>query len=87
LQGGVLRIYRLHEGVYRQTTEGWLPMAGIGVTLWPGGYEGLMQTWLRWCTQDGTIIPTGAERAEQEHQRAERLAAQLRTLGVAPQDA
>ena len=29
LQGGVLRIYRLQEGVSRQTTEGWLPMAEI----------------------------------------------------------
>ena len=101
LQGGVLRLYRLQEGVYRQTTEGWLPMAGIGLTLWQGVYEGLTQTWLRWCGQDGTVIPTGAERAEQEHQRAEqerqraeqehqraeRLAAQLRTLGIEPQDA
>ena len=34
LQGGVLRICRLQEGVSRQTTEGWLPMAEIGITLW-----------------------------------------------------
>jgi hypothetical protein len=59
-------------------------MAGIGVTLWQGVYEGLTQTWLRWCGQDGTVIPTGAERAEQERQRAERLAAQQLPPGLVP---
>jgi hypothetical protein len=78
LAGGVLRVYRLHEGVYRLSEEQWLPMVGLGLTLWQGVYEGLAQTWLRWCDQDGNVIPTGAERAaaavqqvEQERQRAE----------------
>ena len=108
LDGGVLRVYRLYEGVYRLADEGWLSMVGLGLTLWQGAYEELTQTWLRWCDQDGNVIPTGAERATQEHQRsveaeqraaaatqqveqerqrAERLAAQLRALGINPQDA
>ncbi|MEH2340058.1 hypothetical protein [Nostoc sp.] len=47
---------------------------------------------MRWCDAEGNVIPTGAERAEQEReaketalQRAERLAAQLRALGVEPE--
>ena len=108
LNGGVLRVYRLHEGVYRLADNGWLPVVGLGLTLWQGAYEELTQTWLRWCDQEGNVIPTGAERAahehqrsveaeqravaaaqqvEQERQRAERLAAQLRVLGIDPQDA
>jgi Uma2 family endonuclease len=90
----VLRIYRLREGEYRQTPEGWFPRVGLGVTLWQGVYEDMAQTWLRWCDRDGNVILTGAERAEQEHQRAEqehqraeRLAAQLRALGIEPQNA
>jgi hypothetical protein len=83
----LLWIYRLHEGEYRQTPEGWFPLAELGVTLWQGVYEGMAQTWLRWCDRDGNVILTGAERAEQERQRAERLAGQLRALGIEPQSA
>jgi hypothetical protein len=39
--------------------------------LWQGVYEGLLQTWLRWCDRDGVVIPTGAERAAHECQRSE----------------
>jgi hypothetical protein len=44
---------------------------GLGLTLWQGVYEGRADLWLRWCDQDGIVIPTGAERAEQERTRAE----------------
>lgn len=40
----------------------------------------------KYCDQEGRVIPTGRERAEQEHQRAERLAAQLRALGIEPDE-
>ncbi len=46
---------------------------------------------LRWCYQDGTVLLTGDERAEQERQRAEQaeqrtqlLADRLRAMGVDP---
>jgi hypothetical protein len=48
-------------------------------------------TWLRWVNADGNLIPTAAELLEIERQRAneaearaDRLAAQLRELGVDP---
>ncbi len=100
LKGQLLRIYGLSLGVYEELATHWLPDVGLGLMLWEGAYEGAHDTWLRWCDQDGQVIPTGGEyaeqerqraeqerqRAEQERQRAERLIAQLRALGVEPQD-
>ena len=53
----------------------WLPGVELGLRLWAGRYEDHENTWLRWTDATGTPIPTGAERAE-------RLAEQLRRLGV-----
>jgi hypothetical protein len=73
---------------------------GLGLKLWSGKFEEEhTRLWLRWCDIYGEVIPTGAEateferqRAEQERQRAEqsdqlarRLAAQLRSLGIDPE--
>lgn len=74
LEGPVLQIYQLQGIVYVPTTETWLEQVGLGLTLWQGVFEGKANTWLRWCDREGNIILSGAERAEQEHQRAERLA-------------
>jgi hypothetical protein len=41
---------------------------------------------LRWCDAEGNPIATGAEGAEQERQRAERLAQRLRALGIDPNE-
>lgn len=74
----------------------WFPKVGLGVTLWEGVYEDRRDCWLRWVDAQGRLIPTGAERAEQERtiaqqerqrteqerQRADRLAAKLRELGI-----
>ncbi|MEB3288654.1 MAG: Uma2 family endonuclease [Leptolyngbya sp.] len=93
-----LWVFGLHEGQYAPLAEPWLEQVGLGLTLWEGSFEGLTTTWLRWCDQDGTLLPTGAERAEQERQQAEkarlraeqaeakaaRLAARLRELGLDP---
>jgi hypothetical protein len=88
-----LRLYALHAGRYAAVYERWLPEIGLGLTLWRGAFEGLDGRWLRWCDQYGEVIPTGAERAEQERARAEqeraradRLADRLRALGVDPED-
>ncbi|MCX7853142.1 MAG: hypothetical protein N2383_10195 [Caldilineales bacterium] len=43
---------------------------------------GRSDRWLRWRTSEGTPIPTGAEQAEEERRRAERLAVRLRSLGI-----
>ncbi|MBE9201639.1 MULTISPECIES: Uma2 family endonuclease [unclassified Nodularia (in: cyanobacteria)] len=66
-----LRIYELRGRRYFETSETWLEQVGLGLILWSGAFEGRQDNWLRWCYQDGTILPTGDERAEQEKQRAE----------------
>ena len=87
----MLRCYELRGRTYAPCTGGWLGDIGLGVRLWEGEYEGVKAIWLRWCDQEGNIIPTGAElaeaerqRAEAERARAERLAARLRALGIDP---
>jgi hypothetical protein len=74
----------------------WLKEAELGLGLWQGGYQGVERLWLRWYDRDGVWLPTptdlAAQQAAQEKQRAElasqrveRLAAQLRALGVEPE--
>ncbi|MCC5625225.1 Uma2 family endonuclease [Nostoc sp. CHAB 5715] len=67
----VLRVYELRGRRYFETSENWLEQVGLGVTLWEGKFEERQDTWLRWCYQDGNLLSTGDERAEQERQRAE----------------
>ncbi|MFM7218626.1 MAG: Uma2 family endonuclease [Nodosilinea sp.] len=66
----------------------WLKEAELGLGLWQGFYQGMERQWLRWYDRDGQwlLTPTelASQRADQETQRAERLAAQLRALGVEP---
>lgn len=65
----LLRIYEIRGRRYSETTN-WLEQVGLGLTLWEGEFEGRQDVWLRWCYQDGSIIPTGDERAAQAEQRA-----------------
>jgi hypothetical protein len=93
LGSGILRMYMLRGTAYvGMIDEYWLPGVDLGLRLWHGPYEGMNNVWLRWCDREGTLILTGAERAEQERQlaeqerlRAERLSAQLRALGIEPE--
>ncbi|OUL17515.1 Uma2 family endonuclease [Nostoc sp. 106C] len=94
----ILRVYELRGRRYFETSETWLEQVGLGVTLWEGEFEGRQDMWLRWCYQDGTVLATGDERAEQERQRAEQekqraeqaeqraqlLAERLRSMGIDP---
>jgi len=93
-----LRIYELHAGQYFPRSDFRLPHVNLALTLWEGVFEDKFDRWLRWCETDGNLLPTGAElaeqehqraeqehqRAEQEHQRAEKYAAHLRALGIDP---
>jgi hypothetical protein len=95
-----LHIFERRGSGYVPFDQQWLPLLGLGLTLWEGVYEGLAAVWLRWCDEQGDLIMTGYEaslkaqqqaeaerqRAEAERQRAEKLAAQLRALGVEPDD-
>ncbi|NCJ08423.1 Uma2 family endonuclease [Synechococcales cyanobacterium C] len=79
MDGALLGVWALREGRYQPLPSPfWLSSVGLGLTLWEGKFEGVNGQWLRWCSQDGQVIPTGAEgrdlenqRAETEHQRAE----------------
>ncbi len=79
----------------------WLAEVGLGLTLWEGCFEeDISRLWLRWCDLEGNVLLTGAEgmelerqradveksRADVEKSRADRLAAQLRALGIDPED-
>jgi len=85
-----LHIFTMKDGLY-QESEPWFPLLELGVKLWKGEYEGMTETWLRWCDHHGNLLATGQERAQQEQQRAdqqqrraEALAAKLREMGVDP---
>lgn len=98
LDNTVLHVFGLNQGEYEQLDPLWLEHVGLGLTLWEGTFEGLTATWLRWCDRDGQLLPTGAERANQAEAkanqaeaeataaaaRADKLAEQLRALGVDP---
>jgi hypothetical protein len=58
---GVFRAYALEPRRYVPIEPNWLPEIGLGLTLWPGAFEGHERTWLRWCDRAGRVIPPGAE--------------------------
>ena len=70
------------------------PLEPLGVELgiWQDVYQNQEWPWLRWWDAQGNLLLTAEERLEQERQekelaqqRAERLAEQLRALGVEPE--
>ncbi|QYX29786.1 Uma2 family endonuclease [Sphaerospermopsis torques-reginae] len=61
-----LHIYQLVGRHYAKTSETWLSDINLGVTFWEGEFEGRHDIWLRWCDQQGMVIPTGDERAARE---------------------
>ncbi len=92
MNGVMLRIYTLTAGKYVELPEPfWLETVGLGLTLWSGTFEDQPAIWLRWCDKQGQVIPTGVElsilerqKAENERQRATRLAEKLREMGIDP---
>jgi Uma2 family endonuclease len=75
----------------------WLEEVQLGLGLWQGEYQGIERLWLRWYDAAGDWIPTARirerrekelaqQQAVQERERAERLAARLREMGVEPED-
>ncbi len=61
----------------------WMTGLELGLGLWQGSYQQIERLWLRWYDASGNWLPTPLER---ESQRANRLATQLRELGVNPDD-
>ncbi|MFM7424005.1 MAG: Uma2 family endonuclease [Elainella sp.] len=62
----------------------WLAEIQMGLGLWQGSYRETTGLWLRWYDAQGNWLPSPSEQLQQERQRAERLAAQLRNLGIEP---
>lgn len=60
-----LYVFELKSDAYEERSDHWMPAIGLGVTIWSGEYENLPGRWLRWCDIDGTLLPTGAEAAQQ----------------------
>ena len=75
------------------------PVEGLGeLGIWQGHYQNMTLPWLRWWDVGGNLLPTGHElaeieaelvntaneRADREAERAEKLAAKLRALGIDP---
>jgi len=72
-----------YEAIALTDSRFWLDEVGLGLGLWQGVYQGAAGLWLRWYDQSGWL-PTLAEKAETERQRADRLAAYLRSQGYDP---
>ena len=90
-------LFRLVKGRYEpqvpdENSRFWIPEMNIFLGTWDGQRSHLSTTWLRWWDSAGNLLLWGRERieqekqrADQERQRAERLASQLRALGVEPE--
>lgn len=95
---GRVEVYQLVGGRYQPVPandRGHYEITPMEVELgiWPGRYQDVELPWLRWWDAQGNVLLTGEERAEQERQEKERalqlaarLAAQLRALGVEPEE-
>lgn len=86
---GLVDVYTLSEGRYQPVAPNErkhfpIPRLGIELGIWRGKYKNMHLPWLRVWDAQGNLLPTPEERATQEAQRAERLAAKLRELGIDP---
>ncbi len=75
--------FQLVTGEYQEleaNEKGWLWSQQLGL------YLGIYQSQLRFFTPEGELVLTPEETAQEERQRAERLAQRLRDLGIDPSD-
>ena len=85
VQSKPLVVYELVVGEYLPRPDYQLAKLELSLRLWDGVFENGEAVWLRWADSAGNLIPTGAELAERERERADRLAAKLRELGIDPE--
>jgi Uma2 family endonuclease len=93
---GELAGFVMRNGVYEPIPpdeQGRLSSERLGLllTLWTGEHRRVTESWVRWAFPDGTLVPTGGERAEEAERhaaevqrRAERLGAKLQAMGIDP---
>jgi Uma2 family endonuclease len=87
---GTLEVYQLNDsGQYKlqqsDNNRYWIAQMNLFLGVWQGTRENRTGYWLRWWDEQGNLLLWGSEKAEQERQRAERLAAQLRAAGIEPE--
>lgn len=87
---GRVEVYALEAGNYQLQTPNaaghyWIPGLNLFIGVWEGTHEGRTGYWLRWWNAQGELLLWSEERAEQERQRAERLAERLRQLEIDPE--
>ena len=86
---GELEVHQLVAGKYQQMAaneHGHYVIGPLGTALgpWRGRYQNTEMTWLRWYDEQGKLLLIGREGMEREQAKVEKLMAQLRALGVAP---
>ena len=93
-----VEMYHLEDNRYQRMSvneRGRYPIPQLGVELgiWQGEYDEMNLPWLRWWDSEGNLLLIGEERAreerlraEEEKQRADRLAAKLREMGINPDE-
>jgi Uma2 family endonuclease len=83
-----LRFFQLTGGRYQEqmldSTQPriWIPELELGLGLWQGAFEGVTRHWLRWYDNQGTWIPTDAERALQAESQLRQVALSLLQQGM-----
>ena len=85
-----VEVYHLVNGRYQKmipNDRGHYPIEPLKVELgiWRGEYQNQQFPWLRWWDAEGNLLLTSQEQIERERQRGDRLAAQLRALGIEPE--
>jgi Uma2 family endonuclease len=83
-----LEVYRLVEGKYllQDAPRVWMPEIGLAIGRERGTYLGRTREWLYWYDQNDQKLLTPEENLQQERQRADRLAAKLREMGIDPSE-
>jgi Uma2 family endonuclease len=88
-----LEIHKLIQGQYELQSNNplWMPEIGLGIGSERAEYDDLTREWLYWYDENDNRYPTPYEQielerqqTELERQRADRLAAKLRDLGIDP---
>lgn len=88
---GVLEVYQLDNSeqyqlqVSDKNNRYLIAEMNLFLGIWQGSRENRTGYWLRWWDERGELLLWGSELAAKERQWAERLAAQLRSLGVEPE--
>jgi Uma2 family endonuclease len=81
-----LEIHKLVNGEYKLQDNNplWMPELGLGIGSERANYDGVMREWLYWYNEQNRRYPTPYEQIDRERERADRLAAKLRELGIDP---